>query len=92
MKETLALYVIPCPPFPLPRWWGGSPPPPPRLAAGLRLQNDSRLLIYSELISPLIRALVKPQGKETPEKLIQRIRWLEEKAGGREGAAPTVRG
>lgn len=38
------------------------------------LQTDYPLLIYGELISPLIRVLIKRWGKAALEELIQRIR------------------
>lgn len=60
IKEMLMLYVI----LALPSLFHVSAAALPRLAAGPRLQNDSRLLIYSELISPLIRALVNLRARK----------------------------
>lgn len=61
IKETLMLYVIPLPSLPFSTSVG-------RLSPGWqqapRLQNDSRLLIYSKLISPLIRALVNLRARK----------------------------
>lgn len=71
----LMLYVIPYSPFPFPRWWGGSPPAGSRPPTS-KWQPASHL---QQANKPFNQSACQPQGKETPEKLIQRIRWLEEK-------------
>lgn len=60
-KGYARVYVIIAPPPSLFHVGGAALP---RLAAGLRLQNDNRLLIYSKLISPLIRALVNLRARK----------------------------